>query len=80
LPVCVVGLAIALAKGLRAADFSISQLIFLTALYTFAGLTTAIARRRRAKRPKAILAALLVACAPLSMLLLAWIGIAAGIH
>jgi len=78
--VCVVGGAIALARGMRALHVPLGFLISVTVGYTF--MVWGVSARRRwsgpGRRPASIV--FLLMCLGLSIWLLAWIGLAAGIH
>jgi hypothetical protein len=81
--VCVVGVAIALARGIRAIHLPLSALVGLTVAYTGYVISIALDFRRRSRsRPRSTVASivLLLFYVALSICLLAWIGVAAGIH
>jgi hypothetical protein len=83
---CVIGGAIALVRGIKATHFSLVVLIGFTAVYTVAVVSSFYDRRRLARiglrlpRSRVVLIAQLLLYVVFSVLLLAWIGFAAGIH
>ena len=78
---CVIGGAIALSRWVRAQHIPLVALILLTALYISSMIWGASLRRRSSKPwPRHLFIMWLGMFVGLSMLLLAWIGFAAGIH
>ena len=77
---CVIGGPIALVRALKPTHFFLGSLAFGTAVYIVIVVLVAKARLRRPPAgPRAALISWLLAWAGLSILLLAWIGLAAGI-
>jgi hypothetical protein len=77
---CVIGGAIALVRALKPTHFFLGSLAFGTAVYIVIAVLVAKARlRRRPAGPRAALISWLLAWTGSSILLLAWIGVAAGI-
>lgn len=78
---CVIGGAIALARGLKAIHVPLYLLIIWTVLVSFIVVWGAIVRPDwSGPGTRAAVITFLVMCFVLSILLLAWIGVAAGIH
>jgi len=77
---CVIGGSIALARALKAARLPLDYLAIVTPMYIFGVVWISYARRHNPELRLLFSSILLLFCVVLFMFLLAWIGLAAGIH